>query len=203
MAPMNRILTVVCVATATFASLSAQDSPPQSKKVALASSEKFERPDRTRNGGYLGIFFEEILHESKPALHIVTVLKGSDADRLGFHAGDKIVAVDGRAIPNGDGFIKMLWYQGRARRGAARQPTKRRGNKSGTKKPAVVEHTISLLRAGKKKTIRAGLKELDRTPAVGSAAPDFTLAQMDGKTKRKLSSLIGKKPVFLVFGSYT
>jgi hypothetical protein len=34
MTPMKRILTVVWVGVATFASLSAQDSPPQKKKVA-------------------------------------------------------------------------------------------------------------------------------------------------------------------------
>ncbi len=40
-------------------------------------------------------------------------------------------------------------------------------------------------------------------PKVGAAAPDFTLKTMDGKEKVRLSKLIGKKPVVLVFGNFT
>lgn len=44
----------------------------------------------------------------------------------------------------------------------------------------------------------------DRSPAVGDKAPDFTLEILDGKGKKvKLSSFKGKKPVLLIFGSYT
>jgi hypothetical protein len=38
---------------------------------------------------------------------------------------------------------------------------------------------------------------------VGDQAPDFTLEQFDKKATVQLSSLRGKKPVVLVFGSYT
>ena len=38
---------------------------------------------------------------------------------------------------------------------------------------------------------------------VGDVAPDFTLKTLDGKKTVKLSSFKGKKPVLLVFGSYT
>ncbi|HEY3321438.1 MAG TPA: hypothetical protein VGP72_13285 [Planctomycetota bacterium] len=37
----------------------------------------------------------------------------------------------------------------------------------------------------------------------GDAAPDFTLKSPDGKQTFQLSALKGKKPVVLVFGSYT
>jgi hypothetical protein len=40
-------------------------------------------------------------------------------------------------------------------------------------------------------------------PAVGAAAPDFTLKTKDGKSSVTLSSFRGKKPVAIVFGSYT
>jgi len=40
-------------------------------------------------------------------------------------------------------------------------------------------------------------------PAVGEVAPDFTLKSLDGKTTHTLSSYKGKKPVALIFGSYT
>jgi len=38
---------------------------------------------------------------------------------------------------------------------------------------------------------------------VGGAAPDFKLKTTDGKSEVQLSGFKGKKPVVLVFGSYT
>lgn len=38
---------------------------------------------------------------------------------------------------------------------------------------------------------------------IGSAAPDFELLTVDKKSKVKLSSFRGSRPVVLVFGSYT
>jgi|SRR5215471_9805211 len=38
---------------------------------------------------------------------------------------------------------------------------------------------------------------------VGDQAPDFSLEQLEKKTTFQLSSLLGEKPVVLVFGSYT
>ncbi|GIW81560.1 MAG: hypothetical protein KatS3mg105_3367 [Gemmatales bacterium] len=38
---------------------------------------------------------------------------------------------------------------------------------------------------------------------VGKTAPDFTLQTLDGKSRVRLSSFAGKKPVALIFGSYT
>ena len=40
-------------------------------------------------------------------------------------------------------------------------------------------------------------------PAVGEAAPDFSLKTLDGKATVTLSKFKGEKPVFLIFGSYT
>ncbi len=40
-------------------------------------------------------------------------------------------------------------------------------------------------------------------PRIGQPAPDFTLATQDGKTTITLSQFRGKKPVVLVFGSFT
>jgi hypothetical protein len=40
-------------------------------------------------------------------------------------------------------------------------------------------------------------------PNVGQEAPDFTLRTLDGDRTVKLSDFRGKKPVVLVFGSYT
>lgn len=47
-------------------------------------------------------------------------------------------------------------------------------------------------------------KPPDRAPKVGDAAPDFTLKKLgDAKTEVTLSSFKGKKPVVLIFGSFT
>jgi peroxiredoxin len=40
------------------------------------------------------------------------------------------------------------------------------------------------------------------TVAIGSRAPDFTLSQLDGRLVR-LAGLVGRKPVVLIFGTFT
>lgn len=48
------------------------------------------------------------------------------------------------------------------------------------------------------------MKELNsKAPKVGTEAPDFTLKEMESKQSFTLSSMKGKKPVVLIFGSYT
>ena len=46
-------------------------------------------------------------------------------------------------------------------------------------------------------------RRLNNAPKVGEQAPDFELERMDGKGKVKLSDFRDKKPVVLVFGSFT
>ena len=40
-------------------------------------------------------------------------------------------------------------------------------------------------------------------PAVGEAAPDFELTDLAGDTQARLSSFYGRRPVGLIFGSFT
>ncbi len=40
-------------------------------------------------------------------------------------------------------------------------------------------------------------------PRVGDIAPDFELMDVNGENSIRLSALIGKRPVALVFGSFT
>jgi peroxiredoxin len=42
-----------------------------------------------------------------------------------------------------------------------------------------------------------------KAPRVGDPAPDFTLYDTDGKNPITLSDYQGKKPVALIFGSFT
>lgn len=39
--------------------------------------------------------------------------------------------------------------------------------------------------------------------SVGDPAPDFALPSVDGKSRMQLGSFRGKRPVALIFGSYT
>lgn len=43
----------------------------------------------------------------------------------------------------------------------------------------------------------------DRAPKKGDVAPDFTLKSIDGKSEVTLSDFRDKKPVVLIFGSWT
>ena len=57
---------------------------------------------------------------------------------------------------------------------------------------------------GFRKRLMPAQKELNaRAPQTGDIAPDFTLHDVEGKNPVTLSEFRGKKPVALVFGSYT
>ena len=43
----------------------------------------------------------------------------------------------------------------------------------------------------------------DGAPKVGDVAPLFKLKLLDGKKEVDLNELVGKKPIILIFGSYT
>ena len=43
----------------------------------------------------------------------------------------------------------------------------------------------------------------DHTPRVGEEAPDFELSDIRGEERVRLSTFEGKRPVALVFGSFT
>ena len=47
------------------------------------------------------------------------------------------------------------------------------------------------------------LGSMTKGPSLGDPAPDFDLPTFDGKERLKLSSFRGKKPVVLIFGSFT
>lgn len=52
--------------------------------------------------------------------------------------------------------------------------------------------------------LMAAQKKLDaNAPREGDMAPDFTLRDIEGKDSVRLSDFRGKRPVALVFGSFT
>jgi len=57
---------------------------------------------------------------------------------------------------------------------------------------------------GYRKSLMSAQKKLDaKAPRAGEIAPDFTLNDIEGKESVTLSDFRGKKPVALVFGSFT
>jgi hypothetical protein len=57
---------------------------------------------------------------------------------------------------------------------------------------------------GFRKSLMSAQKKLDaKAPRTGDMAPDFTLYDIEGKDSVTLSKFRGKKPVALVFGSFT
>jgi peroxiredoxin len=57
---------------------------------------------------------------------------------------------------------------------------------------------------GFRKRLMPAQKKLDaKAPRAGDMAPDFSLYDIDGKNSVTLSDFRGKKPVVLVFGSFT
>jgi S1-C subfamily serine protease len=146
---------------------------------------------KQRAGGFFGITFREQEHDKRTVLAVRAVLAGSDAERLGCRAGDLIVGVDGERLRNGDHFIRMLYDA---------LPERQKRRDGGDKKR---EGNIDVLREGKQLVIAGGLTELDRNPKAGDVAPDFTLRDPSGTREVTLSQLVGKKPIVLVFGSFT
>ncbi len=175
-----RCILIAAALLAPWCSLVAQDSRPTSQPSAKKA--------KSRNGGFFGIRFAETRHDGRTVLAIESVMPGSDAERLGYEAGDLITGVEGRRLKDGDHFIRLLYGTHRAARRSAR---------SGDRP------FVTVIRDDKEIEIEGGLADLDATPKVGDRAPDFTLADADGENKVTLSKLVGAKPVVLVFGSYT
>lgn len=156
--------------------------------AAVSAQDVDDKPEamKRRQGGFFGLALSEVVEAGARRLEITAVRETSDAHRLGFRAGDVIVGVDGKKAADGDHFIKLLY-----------------GTRSTDDQAPRREHHFDVRRAGKALAIAGSVHDLDRQPALGEMAPDFTLARADGSDPVTLSELWDDKPVFLVFGSYT
>lgn len=128
-----------------------------------------------RIGTGVGMRFQE----TDDGIKILTVREGSPAEKAGFKKDDLVVLVNGKSRVAEQAFVMGIW--------------------TANKKPA----TLTIRRGDEELELKVTATELDAEPAVGGAAPDFTLKSPDGKSDVTLSKLVGKKPVVLVFGSYT
>ena len=186
-----RSLAIACALLLPVDSIAAQEgsSRPTSRPTAA-------KKPKARQGGFYGISFVEKKHRGEPVLEVQSVVEGTDAQRLGFHAGDRITGVNGRPLENGDDFIRMLYCT--LPDDVGTRMSKMMGMDSPEGGPYV-----DVQRGDKTLRIQGGLADLDASPKVGDHAPDFTLSSADQKNQTTLSDLTGDKPVVLVFGSYT
>ncbi len=153
-----------------------------------------------RSGGYFGLVLTEDAKDGERRVLLEGVVQGSDAARLGFVAGDVILAVDGRPVRNGDQFLQLLYGTDDA---LARRMGRASAAPSTTKVDGKASHRVTVLRGQDRIEVAASLPELDVRPKVGEIAPDFVAKSLDGKHDVRFADLLGKKPLVLIFGSFT
>ncbi len=109
---------LVAILLVSFASSAAAQSEAKPGKAEIKAGQtpasrpaekKVKRPEKLRRGGYLGLFLNEKMVDGKRHIMIESVMKGTDAEKLGFKAGDRILGVNGRRVQTGDSFIRQLW----------------------------------------------------------------------------------------------
>jgi S1-C subfamily serine protease len=182
---MKPSLACLAVLVLVAAVSSQQKTDPTGTQDKPATKEKPVN-ERFRRGGYLGLFLTEVPQGRTATVRVESVLPGSEAEKKGFKPGDVVHSVDGKRVRNGDDLLKKLWSTARILSGGKRG-----------------KHEIVVSRGEEQKRIPVGLDDLDQLPAVGDGAPDFTLRTLDGKADLRLADKLGKKPLVLIFGSFT
>ncbi len=136
----------------------------------------------------------------------------ADADGDGRLSADELLTWFDATDSNGDGIWSMqaaassapVAGRGRVGRGGRDQPGRGRGGREqGGAEPGDSDGT----RPGRRGDAPGGPRDAARTrepgDLTGQIAPDFSLAPLHGGDRVTLSSYAGKKPVALIFGSYT
>ncbi len=151
--------------------------------LALLSLAPQDAPKK-RDGALFGLKFRDLTPAERREIglraggvRVTSVQTGSNAEKIGFKAGDSILSIGENGFRHADEFIGRLWDS---------------------------KYDYMMV-AREKRTIDIDVKldQLDAGPKAGDRAPDFSLKTEDGKSEIRLSKLIGKRPVVLVFGSYT
>lgn len=151
--------------------------------AAQDGQEKPKKPEGKRDGALFGMKFRDLTPEERRALglkpggaKIVSVLRGSNAEKVGLKSGDVVLRIGDAPCRNADEFMSGLWGK---------------------------YDCLGLAKNGMTVDLDCTIQALDAGPKAGERAPDFTLKAQDGKSQVTLSRLIGKRPLVLVFGSYT
>ena len=153
----------------------AREGPPGSEEVAQA----FARMDRNGNGTIERGELDRTLADATP-------LPGGSPPEVpeGVHVYDSLLVLldrDGSrdlSLPEVEAFRERMIARAMAERERAEREKAKRASGDGP-------------------------PQRPEGPAVGEAAPDFTLASQDGARRVTLSDYRGKRPVVLIFGSWT
>jgi hypothetical protein len=150
--------------------------------------EWFDRLDRNRDGKLTPEDFDysDKLPSLNPAQFATVLMNAMDTDGDGEISPAEWEAFFKQAC-NGDETLSMMGLVG-----GLKSATKRMMNSDGPS-PALLVSGI----------LKGDLGSMCEGPKLGEQGPDFSLKTQDGKRTIKLSDYRGKKPVVLIFGSFS
>lgn len=149
----------------------------------------FQRLDRDGDGYITAEDFDwspasAFLRQTQQAIMLFYALDGNSNGRISREEWDKLF----ERLAKDKGFITQDDMRGLFPKPAA------------TKGPKVAGPSMKVLLYGQ---LTGELGSMMEGPGVNERAPDFKLATHDGKERYSLSQFRGKKPVVLIFGSFT
>lgn len=153
------------------------------------SDADFARLDRNQSGAIDEDDFDFSPHALAPTPGLALFMR-ADRNSDGRLTPAELTAFFKRCDQDHQGFASLMDVQEAFRPG---KPLK--GSSTGPDGPKA----DTLIRG----LFRQEIGSLQPGPAVGEIAPDFTLKTTDGKSELTLSTLIGPKPVVLIFGNVT
>jgi hypothetical protein len=153
------------------------------------SDADFERLDRNRSETLDETDFDFSPHALAPTPGLALFMR-ADRNSDGRLTPEELAAFFKQCDRDNQGFASLMDVQDAFRPG---RPLK--GSSTGPDGPK----RDTLIRG----LFRQEIGSLQPGPALGDTAPDFTLKTTDGKSELTLSTLIGPKPVVLIFGNVT
>jgi hypothetical protein len=153
------------------------------------SDAAFARLDHDHDGSLGKRDFEFAAHALVPSPGAMLFYL-ADRDGNGKLTHAELDAFFRSADSGGTGFLSLGDLQE-----ALKPPERSRGSSGGSQGPS----RLTLLKG----LVRQEIGALQSGPALGAAAPDFTLKTVDGRQEITLSQRVGPKPVVLVFGNFT
>jgi hypothetical protein len=153
------------------------------------SDAEFQRLDRDHDGSLGERDFDFSAHALVPSPGAMAFYAW-DHDGNGKLTREELEDFFRSADSGGTGFLALSDLQE-----ALTPPSRPKGSSGGPQGP----NRLTLIKG----LFRQEIGSLQPGPALGNAAPDFTLKTVDGKEAITLSKQVGPKPVVLIFGNFT
>jgi hypothetical protein len=153
------------------------------------SDAEFQRLDRDHDGSIGQPDFDFSAHALVPTPGTM-VFYAWDRDGNGKLTLEEVEGFFRSADSGGTGFLALSDLQE-----ALTPPARPKGSSGGPQGPT----RLTLIKG----LFRQEIGSLQPGPAMGTAAPDFTLKTVDGKEEITLSKQVGPRPVVLIFGNFT